>query len=191
MTTICAYAGCQQPFTPTPHTAPQGRKMRYCSLGCSRKAAAARRTARLYREDMARLDGVAPETSHRRSMAWWIAQADQITGSCAKCEGLIVGAYIPPTQETMGECAVVAHCRLCGAERLVIAGRGGVPYDMTTPVLSEAERIAQEQRSALGRAAVMHRVFRPPRVAGGQGKTRDNKDRWRERDARREPREGV
>ena len=64
-----------------------------------------------------------------KSYSWWVAQADQVRETCAKCEGPVEGAYAPPTPATHGECAVVAHCRLCGAERMVLCGRGGIPYE--------------------------------------------------------------
>ena len=61
--------------------------------------------------------------------SWWVAQAEAVEGVCAKCEGPLVGVYVPPTRATVNECAVVAHCRVCGGERLVLAGCAGVPYD--------------------------------------------------------------
>ena len=59
---------------------------------------------------------------------WWVAQANQVTGTCEKCEGPIEGVYVPPTQGSEYECAVVAHCRVCGQERMILAGSAGVPY---------------------------------------------------------------
>ena len=63
-----------------------------------------------------------------KSLTWWVAQAMGVMEQCVKCEGLVEGIYVPATRETMGECAVVAHCRICGWERVVLAGHGGVPY---------------------------------------------------------------
>lgn len=63
-----------------------------------------------------------------KPFSWWVAQADAITETCAKCEGPMEGVYVPPSQGNMEECAIVAHCR-CGVERMILAGRGGVPYE--------------------------------------------------------------
>ena len=93
--------------------------------------------------------------------SWWVAQAAVIRETCRKCEGPVEGGYVPPTKETMGECAVVAHCRLCGAERMVIAGRGGAPY--TPEGLADAR--AQTRRALPGNG---------PRRASRRGATR----RW-------------
>ena len=64
-------------------------------------------------------------------LGWWIAQANAIRETCERCEGPVEGVYVAPTKETMGECAVVAHCRICGRERMVTAGRNGIPYERT------------------------------------------------------------
>ena len=126
----------------------------------------------------------AEPTPNVRPLVWWIAQAELITETCAKCEGPMTGQYITPTQGTMGECAVVANCRICGTERVVIAGRGGIPYsDADLAAARGHQEPPTPARSTVWRRA--QKVYRPPRVAGGQGKTRDNKLRWRERDAQR------
>lgn len=79
------------------------------------------------REDL-RLAGMVLESLRDpQPMTWWVAQADEIMERCQKCDGPVEGVYVPPTQSTLGECAVVAHCRICGRERVVITGRGGVP----------------------------------------------------------------
>ena len=69
----------------------------------------------------------APEPSPK-PVTWWVAQAMGIVETCEKCEGPVEGVYVAPTMATQGECAVVAHCRLCGRERMVLSGRMGVPY---------------------------------------------------------------
>ncbi len=66
-------------------------------------------------------------------LSWWIEQAEAIQETCRVCAGPVVGVYVAPTVETMGECAVVAHCRVCARERMVLAGRGGVPYTEQGP----------------------------------------------------------
>jgi hypothetical protein len=68
-----------------------------------------------------------------KPVTWWVAQAMGIVETCRACEGPVEGIYIAPTTETKGECAVVAHCRLCGRERMVLAGRAGVPYEDQSP----------------------------------------------------------
>ncbi len=68
-----------------------------------------------------------------KPITWWVAQAMGIVETCKACEGPVEGVYVAPTVETMGECAVVAHCRTCGRERMVLAGRGGVPYEEQGP----------------------------------------------------------
>ena len=165
---------------------PQGRHPRYCSSTCRGAATWARHRERQAQDDIARLDAAFAAEAPRevRPFSWWVTQAEAITETCPKCEGPVEGVYVPPSQANMGECAVVAHCRICGSERMVIAGRAGVPYG-TEPVLTPTEQAVQQERSRRGRYAVRQRAWRPPRVAGGQGKTRDNKGRWKERDAQR------
>ncbi len=179
--------GCHWCNGPLPKRKPGtvGRPAYYCSDTCFHKAAWARRTERALLAEQT-IDGVVRAEPERtvRPLTWWVAQAEAIAETCAKCDGPVRGQYIPPTQSTMNECAVVAHCQLCGSERVLIAGHGGTPY-APAPVLTDEERAAAERRSALGRHAVGYRVYRPPRVAGGQGKTRDNLQRWKERDAQR------
>ncbi len=89
-----------------------------------------RRRERKDAQGIARLDRaiLQERRMEARPFSWWVAQADAMMERCVKCEGPVEGVYVPPTQATMGECAVVAHCRICGAERMVLAGRGGVPY---------------------------------------------------------------
>mgnify|MGYP001580033488 CR=1 FL=1 len=111
-----------------------------------------------------------------QSFSWWVAQADAVTATCAKCEGAMDGVYVPPTQATMGECAVVAHCRMCGAELMVIAGRAGVPYSQSDLDAARAHRPSPDPaRSTVYRRRM--KVYRPARVAGGQGKTRKSQRR--------------
>jgi uncharacterized OB-fold protein len=63
-----------------------------------------------------------------RGYEWWDTEAKKLNGGkCSKCGGLLMGMYIPPSRETMNECAVVEHCRICGSERVAISGRNGVP----------------------------------------------------------------
>ena len=63
-----------------------------------------------------------------KPVTWWVAQAMGIVETCERCEGPVEGVYVAPTMATQGECAVVAHCRICGRERMVLSGRMGVPY---------------------------------------------------------------
>lgn len=64
----------------------------------------------------------------------------------------------------MGECAVVAHCRVCGAERMVIAGRGGMPYGESPAEMTTEARAKAAALSEKGRQAALKRKWRPARV---------------------------
>ena len=93
---------------------------------------------------------VRPPPRVPKPFSWWVAQADQVSETCAKCEGAMEGVYVPPTQETMGECAVIAHCR-CGIERVVIAGRDRVPYDDQTRGTVKPPRVKGDSKGARSR----------------------------------------
>ena len=89
-----------------------------------------------------------------KPFSWWVAQADAVTETCTKCEGPMEGVYVPPSQGNMGECAIVAHCR-CGVERMILAGRGGVPYEdqirgEVRPPQVKARRVGTSRRAAQG-----------------------------------------
>ena len=114
-----------------------GRPRKWCAkLECCRLWK--RKTQKTY-QDRLRAGLVIPRKNHDeyapreppippKPLSWWLAQALSVEGACPKCAEPVEGVYVSPTQATMGECAVVAHCR-CGWERMVVAGRGGMPYE--------------------------------------------------------------
>ena len=112
---------------------PRGRLKRYCSRSCKSKQARVlsqqRKEARRERAVELLVSRPTLEERRKKPLDWWVSQAHQVSGRCQVCEGPIEGMYIPPTVETQGECAVVAHCRVCGRERMLLAGRNQVPYE--------------------------------------------------------------
>ena len=168
--------------TPRGHRGP-GRSRDYCSKSCAR-AAAAQRTAQRRAQREGEIFAALPPTPSLipKPLVWWVAQAMGIMERCIKCEGPVEGTYVSATPETMGECAVVAHCRLCGRERVVITGRGGVPYSLDELEAARAHRTPS--KTTLWRRAHPGptKAYRPARVAGGQGKTRAKRQERDEHD---------
>ena len=96
-----------------------------------------------------RLEIVRAPAPPPKPVTWWVAQAMGVMERCVKCDGPVEGVYVAPTQGTQGECAVVAHCRMCGAERMVLAGRGGVPYeDQTRGVIRGPREVARRMNTS-------------------------------------------
>ena len=116
-----------------PEEDPRGRLKRYCDRICqnrqAKKLSRERKLARDERKVELLVSRPTPEERRKKPLDWWVSQAHQVSGRCQVCEGPIEGMYIPPTVETQGECAVVAHCRVCGRERMLLAGRNQVPYE--------------------------------------------------------------
>ena len=127
---------CQAPLTVKRYT---GRPPRYCEgRECRRiqrqardRAYHERRKAGLVQSPHDTPDRPLAPLAPPQQVDWWAAQADAIEETCQVCQGPVFGVYVAPTRDTFGECAVVAHCRICGRERVVIAGRMGVPYEHT------------------------------------------------------------
>ena len=172
---VCQGPGCHIILTaPCGHRGP-GRSRDYCSKSCAR-AAAMQRTAQRRAQRESEVFAALPPTPSLipKPLVWWVAQAMGIMERCVKCEGPVEGTYVSATPETMGECAVVAYCRLCGRERMVIAGRGGIPYSQEELEAARAHRDPHPSKTTLWRRKIGGRTkaYRPARVAGGQGKTR-------------------
>jgi len=129
--TRCVICGAKFP----PPIRLSGRPRQYCSDACRR--AMARKADQEYRDRRKRGE-LAPPSERVEiirepqrpvmSVAWWSEQANKIDEICKACHGPVFGVYVAPTKETVGECAVVAHCRICGREWMIISGRMGVPY---------------------------------------------------------------
>lgn len=99
-----------------------------------------------------RVKVVPPPAPTPKPSPWWVAQAEAIRETCERCEGPVEGVYIPPTRETANECAVVAHCRLCGRERMVLSGMAGTPYEDQTrePLKGPKRRAGMARRAPVG-----------------------------------------
>src|SRR3990167_468007 len=129
---------CRAPLPPPVRI--NGRPREYCSRACRRIQA--RRKDYAYRQrvklglTVPREGSTEPRPKPQPSqpVSWWVAQAEAIRETCRVCEGPVEGVYVAPTQGTVGECAGVAHCRMCGRERVIIAGRMGVPYAKNEPI---------------------------------------------------------
>ena len=130
---------CHAPLTFKRHS---GRPPQYCDkLACRRiqrrerdRAYDERRKAGLVRSPHESPERPLTPQAPPQPVSWWVAQAEAIRETCSVCEGPVEGVYVAPTQGTVGECAVVAHCRMCGRERVIIAGRMGVPYARNEPI---------------------------------------------------------
>ena len=109
--TICTW--CKSIMDPPQHRL-------YCSPTCRANARYDRRWEKP--------EGPREPVPEAQPFSWWVAQANEVDTRCPRCDGPVHGIYIPPTAATVGECAVVAHCRLCGREHVLIVGRAGVPY---------------------------------------------------------------
>ena len=121
---------CSGPLPPPKRN--NGRPREFCSPKCQRIAqrtrdAEYRRRVKLGLIEPRRVIVERAPEIPPRPFSWWVAQTEEIAGTCAKCEGPIVGVYVPPTRATVNECAVVAHCRICGNERMILSGMAGVP----------------------------------------------------------------
>ena len=149
MTAMTQCALCEGPMTP--QVRKSGRRKRYCSKACMSKShdIQRRETYRVMRDKRVKVVILREIVTPPQPVTWWVAQAMGVMEWCGKCQEPAEGIYVPPTRETMNECAVVAHCR-CGWERVVLAGMAGVPYeDQARGVVMGPRRRENTSRRAL------------------------------------------
>lgn len=69
-------------------------------------------------------------TLNSQPVSWWTLMAQEYGGKeCPRCGGLTRAFYFPPTRKSVGDCGILETCRLCGYEKVHLAGRWGAPID--------------------------------------------------------------